>query len=167
MNAWPAWALRLGLGARRSEEIIEAAPSPKGREYLTTNRVIGGALLFHKWAASWLPPNVRAHYGDRFVLGAHHRLTGDVYTRTMFHEYAEQKLFNPKPAPTVSLACSECRCGMVGRKFADCLSRRFRKAYDRINSDSFESGWSLLLQTYRADVSAPDNVVPLRRPRIH
>ena len=34
-------------------------------------------------------------------------------------------------------------------------------------SHRFESGWSLLLQTYRAEVSAPDNVVPLRRPRIH
>ena len=36
-----------------------------------------------------------------------------------------------------------------------------------LQSHRFESGWSLLLQTYRADVSAPDNVVPLRRPRIH
>ena len=29
-----------------------------------------------------------------------------------------------------------------------------------LQSHRFESGWSLLLQTYRADVSAPDNVVP-------
>ena len=36
-----------------------------------------------------------------------------------------------------------------------------------LQSHRFESGWSLLLQTYPADVSAPDNVVPLRRPRIH
>ena len=36
-----------------------------------------------------------------------------------------------------------------------------------LQSHRFESGWSLLLQTYRADISAPDNVVPLRRPRIH
>ena len=36
-----------------------------------------------------------------------------------------------------------------------------------LQSHRFESGWSLLSQTYRADVSAPDNVVPLRRPRIH
>ena len=68
----------------------------------------------------------------------------------MFHEYAEQKLFNPKPAPTVSLACSECRCGMVGRKFADCLSRRFRKAYDRINSDS--------IATWYFDLSGQDEI---------
>ena len=36
-----------------------------------------------------------------------------------------------------------------------------------LQSNRFESGWSLLAQTYRANVSAPDNVVPLRRPRIH
>ena len=36
-----------------------------------------------------------------------------------------------------------------------------------LQSNRFESGWSLLAQTYRADVSTPDNVVPLRRPRIH
>ena len=36
-----------------------------------------------------------------------------------------------------------------------------------LQSNRFDSGWSLLLQTYRADVSAPDNVVPLRQPRIH
>ena len=32
-----------------------------------------------------------------------------------------------------------------------------------LQSNRFDSGWSLLLQTYRAEVSAPDNVVPLRR----
>ena len=36
-----------------------------------------------------------------------------------------------------------------------------------LQSNRFDSGWSLLLQTYRAEVSAPDNVVPLRRPRLH
>ena len=36
-----------------------------------------------------------------------------------------------------------------------------------LQSNRFDSGWSLLLQTYRAEVSAPDNVVPLCRPRLH
>ena len=36
-----------------------------------------------------------------------------------------------------------------------------------LQSNRFDSGWSLLAQTYRAEISAPDNVVPLRRPRIH
>ena len=36
-----------------------------------------------------------------------------------------------------------------------------------LQSNRFESGWALLSNTYRAEVSAPHNVVPLRRPRIH
>ena len=39
---------------------------------------------------------------------------------------------------------------MVGRKFADCLSRRFRKAYDRINSDS--------IATWYFDLSGQDEI---------
>ena len=30
----------------------------------------------------------------------------------------------------------------------------------RIQSERFEHGWQLLAQTYRADLAAPDNVVP-------
>ena len=36
-----------------------------------------------------------------------------------------------------------------------------------LQNNRFESGWALLLETYRAEVSVPDNVVPLRSPRIH
>ena len=36
-----------------------------------------------------------------------------------------------------------------------------------LQSNRFESGWALLSETYRAEVSVPDNVVPLRRPTIH
>ena len=36
-----------------------------------------------------------------------------------------------------------------------------------LQSNRFESGWALLLKTYRAEVSVPHNVVPLRRLRIH
>ena len=36
-----------------------------------------------------------------------------------------------------------------------------------LQSNRFDSGWALLSETYRAEVSAPHNVVPLRRPRIH
>ena len=36
-----------------------------------------------------------------------------------------------------------------------------------LQSNRFDSGWALLAETYRSEVSAPDNVVPLRRPRIH
>ena len=34
-------------------------------------------------------------------------------------------------------------------------------------SNRFEAGWALLSETYRAEVSVPDHVVPLRRPIIH
>ena len=36
-----------------------------------------------------------------------------------------------------------------------------------LQSNRFESGWALLSETYRAEVSVPDHVVPLRRPIIH
>ena len=36
-----------------------------------------------------------------------------------------------------------------------------------LQSNRFDSGWALLSQTYRSEVSAPHNVVPLRRTRIH
>ena len=35
-----------------------------------------------------------------------------------------------------------------------------------LQSNRFDSGWPLLSQTYLADVSAPDNVVPMRPPRV-
>ena len=36
-----------------------------------------------------------------------------------------------------------------------------------LQSNRFDSGWTLLSQTHRSEVSAPHNVVPLRRPAIH
>ena len=165
VKAWPAWALRLGLGPQRAEEIFETASSPIAREYLATTRAIAGALLFHKWAASQLPPNVRAHYGDRFVLGAHHLLAGDVFTRTMFHELAEQKLFNPKPVPSVSL-CSPCPCKKNGVN-ADCvLIDGFHGAYKDITAKSIEQWYSGLTGQDAVDVRAFFRVAAPTHPPI-
>ena len=37
-----------------------------------------------------------------------------------------------------------------------------------LQSNRFEAGWAVLSDTYRSEVSAPENVVPLRRcTRIH
>ena len=36
-----------------------------------------------------------------------------------------------------------------------------------LQSNRFEAGWAVLSDTYRSEVSAPNNVVPLRRTRIH
>ena len=89
-----------------------------------------GARRFHKWATSQLPANVREHYGDFFVWGAHSLLENHHFAVTAIGEG-----FDSKPEPTGSLACSPCPCTTEG-ELADCLIARFHRAYKDITSKS-------------------------------
>ena len=100
-----------------------------------------GAFLFHRWAVSHLPRELRAHYGDRFVLGAHHSLADH------FPVLSEiLKLFYRKPDPSVIPICRECKCkpedASTDRKpdpsvILDCLLiDRFHHAYEDITADN-------------------------------
>ena len=102
---------------------------------------IYGAFLFHRWAVSHLPQELRAHYGNRFVLGAHHSLADHfpVLSETL-------KLFYRTPDPSVIPVCRECKCkpedASTDRKpdpsvILDCLLiDRFHHAYEDITSDN-------------------------------
>ena len=102
---------------------------------------IYGAFLFHQWAASHLPREVRAHYGDRFVLGAHHLLEDHFSVLS-----GVRKRFYRQPDPSVIPVCRECKCkpedAPTDRKpdpsvIPDCLLiDRFHCAYKDITSDN-------------------------------
>ena len=102
---------------------------------------INGAFLFHRWAVSHLPRELRAHYGDRFVLGAHHSLADH------FPVLSEiLKRFYRKPDPSVIPICRECKCkpekASTDRKpdpsvILDCLLiDRFHCAYKKVTFEN-------------------------------
>ena len=100
-----------------------------------------GAFLFHQWAASRLPRNVRAHYGEFFVLGAHHLLA--VHFSVLS---GVRKLLYRKPDPSVFPVCRGCKCkpedATADRKpkpsvIRDCLLiEQFNCVYKGISSKS-------------------------------
>ena len=55
----------------------------------------------------------------------------------------------------------------VRSRFRALVGARAMRLNDVLESNRFESGRALLSETYRAEVSVPDHVVPLRRPIIH
>ena len=113
----------------RVPAILRNDPSSTTLELFAEARAEGGAFRFHQWAASQLPPNVRAHYGDRFVLGAHQLLAGNFAVRSAIHH-----MFSPELKPSAQLDCPTCGCVTNGER-ADCLIRRFHHAYESIDSD--------------------------------
>ena len=132
--AVPQWALRM--------------PSARVLELLNEAWNIGGAFRFHQWAASRLKPEVQAHYGDRFVLGAHH-LLADMLPSLL----AAHNLFDPKPKPSVSLDCSGCQCRTDDER-ADCLIGRFHEAFEGITSENIAQWYFGLTGLAAKDVRA-------------
>ena len=101
---------------------------------------IYGAILFHQWVTS-LPEirgrenlrrkNLRAHYRERFVLGAHHLV--DSHFSTML---AVRNRFYPRPNPSDIPICHECTCKKKG-VVADCLLiDEFHSAYKEITAEN-------------------------------
>ena len=116
-----------------------------------------GALLFHQWAASLLPPRVRDTWGYRLVGTATPLLNADTYlTATVLRDRLDKADYRDRvdrfrlerkrrrkwglrikpgerdplkllPTPKVQLACPGCRCAREAK--ADCLAARFRFAY--------------------------------------
>ena len=128
---------------------LQSDLSPRTLELFAEARAIGGAYRFHQWAASQLPPNVRAHYGERFVLGAHHLLADNFPSLSVAHN-----LFDPKPEPTVLLDCPLCSCKTDDGKRADCLIRRFHNAFESITSEGIAEWYSGLDGLAAKDVRA-------------
>ena len=122
------WALILGEVQERDADLGSATH---------------GAFLFHQWAASRLPRNVRAYYGEFFVLGAHHLLADHFSVLS-----GVRKLFYRKPEPSVfpESLCRGCKCkpedATADRKpkpsvIRDCLLiDQFHCAYRGISSES-------------------------------
>ena len=90
---------------------------------------IRGAFEFHQWTTKQLPPSVRAHYGEFFVLGANHLLADDFTVLSGI-----RKLFYGKPTSIVSMTCLICPCGTKVER-ADCLIYRFKCAFESITSE--------------------------------
>ena len=128
---------------------LQSDPSPRTLELFAEARAIGGAYRFHQWAASQLPPNVRAHYGERFVLGAHHLLADNFPSLSVAHN-----LFDLKPEPTVLLDCPLCSCKTDDGKRADCLIGRFNLAFESIDPGSIAEWYFGLLGPDVIDVRA-------------
>ena len=135
------WLERLGEARERALARVRSAeyrtpewasrpPSTRVLEMLGEARAIGGAFRFHQWAASELPPNVREHYGDRFVLGVHQLLAGSFRALSEIHN-----LFDEKPVSSVSLEClfRNCPTDDNGER-ADWLIGRFYFALKNIDS---------------------------------
>ena len=109
-----------------------------------------GARRFHKWATSQLPANVREHYGEFFVWGAHSLIEDHHFAVTAIGEG-----FDSKPEPSSgSLDCPLCSCKADDGKRADCLIGRFYRAFDSIDSDYIKDWYFGLSEQAAKDVRA-------------
>ena len=152
-----------------------------------------GAFLFHQWAASQLPRNVRDAYGHRFVRAANCLLTDDIVVLSVLAErlethdatwraarmvYGEHRaeidtpikrrlrLANvPKVKPDVELACPVCPCE-TECAMADCLMARFHRTFESIDAESIAAWYSTLDGPESRDVRAFFRTVAQSDPMI-
>ena len=109
-----------------------------GAGNLPTPSPLIGARRFHQWAASQLREKVWEHYGEYFVVGAHHLLADHHFLLTVIGER-----FNSKPEPSGNLACPGCLC-KTKDELADCLIGRFHEAFESIDSHGIVEWYSSL-----------------------
>ena len=85
--------------------------------------------------------------------------------------YAEAKAHGlPIGSGVVEAACKTRvteRLKRSGMRWGKCGGQAILTLRALVQSGRFDAGWSLLSVSYRADVSLPHNVVPLRVARIH
>ena len=78
-----------------------------------------------------------------------------------YAEYQRKQL--PIASGVVEAACKTLvtqRLKRSGMAWSPAGGQAILTLRGRIQSERFEHGWQLLAQTYRADLAAPDNVVP-------
>ena len=123
-----------------------------------------GAFLFHRWAASLLPVELRMNFGEWFVQGA--SILPDVSVslpgeRKDFVWSIQSILDRERPASEteqpLSPACPGCECEKSCTPIvamAGCLIRRFRETYDDITPERIEREWYSTLD-YQKDIDDP------------